>query len=148
MAEVPFVLVFAFVSWGLGAETRTKAGRGDGVGMYTIGSVVMGHIFEVLIWLTAPTPVSAMDKERLNSCAKCAMSVLALSSVASFLVAAVNGLMDTPPPSSMVGIVATLVDLALRRVSETCKGAWESSKKADDVKGERVEFTQRGTFKK
>ena len=119
-------MFFAFVWWGVGAETRVKAGRGDGVGMYMIGSVVTRCSFDVFVWLTAPTFASAMDKERLNSCAMSAMSVLALSWAASLIVEAS---MDTSMPSAMVGIVAAMVDLALRRASGTCKGAWESSEK-------------------
>lgn len=122
-----FVFVFLFIWWG---ETRTKEGRGDGVGMRIIGSVVTRRILDVLVWLTAPASASAIDKERLNCCAKSAMSVLALSSVASLLGDAVNASLS----SAMVGIVATLVGPALRRASETCEGAWESSKKVDDVK--------------
>jgi len=112
-----------------------KEGRGDGVGIRTIGSVATGHVFEGLVWLAAPTSEPVMDKERLNICAKCDMSVLSL--VTSLLVGVVIALVDVDMTlsSSMVGIIATLVALALRRASETCEGARGSSKTVDGVEG-------------
>ena len=100
-----------------------KKGRGEGVGISTIDSAVPCSVFEVFVWLVAPTLESAMDKERLSNCATCAISVLALSPVTSLLVGAVDALVDMSPSSTTVGIVAALVDLALRRASETCEGA-------------------------
>ena len=115
-----------------------------------VGSVARGRASEVLVWLVlvwlvlvwlvlvwraASTSESARDKERLNSCRNCGMSVLSL--VTSLLVGAFNALVDEDMSlsSSMVGIVATLVNLAaLRRAGEICGGARGSSKKVDGAK--------------
>ena len=114
-------------------ETRVKEGRGDGVGIRTIGSMTKGRTSEVFVWLAASTSESARDKERLNICTICGMSVL--FSVTSLLVGAFNALVDVDMSlsSAMVGIVDTLVNLAVRCASETCGGARGSSKKVDGV---------------
>lgn len=93
------------------------------MGIRTIGSVAKGRASEAFVWLTASTSGSVMDKERLIICTNCGMSVL--SSVTSLLVGSFNALagVDMSLSSAMVGIVVTLVNLAVRRASETCGGA-------------------------
>jgi hypothetical protein len=132
MADAPCVSVPVFVWFDMGWETRIKEGRGEGVGIRTIGSLTTGRVFEVFVWLAAPD--SVRDKERLNSCVKCGMSVL--SSVTNLLVGTVNLLVevDMSLSSAMVGIAGDLVHLALRGI-ETCEGARGSSKKVDGIGG-------------
>ena len=115
------------------------------MGIRTIGSVAKGRVSEAFAWLSASTSESARDKERLNICTNCGMSVL--SSVTGLHVGVFNALagVDMTLSSAMVGIVDTWVNLAVRRAGETCGGARGSSKKADSVDEMALKDEQRSS---